>query len=1009
MANSVDLIIGSEAIKQVENLISKLNLADAELIKVSQSAILASKGIAGISTPTGLEKSVSGTKGLNSELEKQNNIIKALEAQILKLKEAKLKLNAATLQEKVDARITLQNATAEAKAVSNLTGSYQKLDYAHKQATRSAQDIAVKYGSTSREFKTAADKANILDRELKKIDATLGKSQRNVGNYQSAFNGVGSALGAFGVVTGVAGVAMLATNIFNTTKELQSLEMALKQVSGSEAELATNQAFLSRISEAYGAEIKGLTRQFTQFYVSAKDKLSGNEIQGIFESITKAAGVMGLSVENQQRAFLAMNQMMSKGTIQAEELRGQLGEALPGAFGIMAKAVGVSEKELAKMMKAGDLIAAETLPKFAKELEKVYGIETLNRVETLSASQTRLGTKWTEFIGSLNNGGGKLSNFLKGTLDVLNSMVKAMTDFNDTYSSIREKEAAKSNEIDGKIYQGLSPERKKAIATENKEAALWEVSTLNEELKKAKKDFDKYDKISFGNLFNTSKLDQAKKDIEKYNKALGVERGRIMAADEAMKSLLAVKKEVSNEDKKSKSEIKAEKDRLKNIEESLKATYGAELSNLQLKKELIKDEVNLKKGSVDEQIMLSMKLASAEIAIAERVKKEKLRISGNSYKENSNLKSGTLETPINNDFTKDKGNAIQEGVNRIGGIYASFFKETASDFKEGEDAWKLFIDKHKLTPEQEESLNEYNAKIKQQLEETQNYFNSFISDFASNSGFGETLKLFSTEFDFMARTAKEKAVAIMEAFQEMGNFIANQSQARFDGEKQRLQDQYDLSIGFAGDSTAAKEKLANDLEKKQKQIANRENKAKKQQALFNIAVDIAQAIVASLDKWPAGIPMTIAIGLIGAVQLAMVASQKVPQYKDGTQNHKGGLMLVNDGTGSKFQEKVITPDGQEFTPQGRNVLIDAPKGTKVLNHEQQIHEMLNERGVTMNRTIQNNGMTASEMDSIMDKHFSKIQTNVTNFDRNGFSSYTERNGNRTINHNNRVSRTGFKV
>lgn len=35
MANSVDLVIGSEAIKQVESLISKLSLADAELLKIS--------------------------------------------------------------------------------------------------------------------------------------------------------------------------------------------------------------------------------------------------------------------------------------------------------------------------------------------------------------------------------------------------------------------------------------------------------------------------------------------------------------------------------------------------------------------------------------------------------------------------------------------------------------------------------------------------------------------------------------------------------------------------------------------------------------------------------------------------------------------------------------------------------------------------------------------------------------------------------------------------------------
>jgi hypothetical protein len=71
--------------------------------------------------------------------------------------------------------------------------------------------------------------------------------------------------------------------------------------------------------------------------------------------------------------------------------------------------------------------------------------------------------------------------------------------------------------------------------------------------------------------------------------------------------------------------------------------------------------------------------------------------------------------------------------------------------------------------------------------------------------------------------------------------------------------------------------------------------------------------------------------------------------------------------------------------------------------------MLNERGVSINRSASSGGMTANEMDNVLGKHFSKIQTNVTNFDRNGFSSYSEKNGNRTINTNNRVERTGFKV
>lgn len=60
---------------------------------------------------------------------------------------------------------------------------------------------------------------------------------------------------------------------------------------------------------------------------------------------------------------------------------------------------------------------------------------------------------------------------------------------------------------------------------------------------------------------------------------------------------------------------------------------------------------------------------------------------------------------------------------------------------------------------------------------------------------------------------------------------------------------------------------------------------------------------------------------------------KVPQYAKGTPNggHPGGPMMVNDGRGA---EAVITPNGQAFIPRGRNIVLNAPKGTHVLTAEE---------------------------------------------------------------------------
>ncbi|EGP5031371.1 tape measure protein [Enterococcus faecium] len=61
---------------------------------------------------------------------------------------------------------------------------------------------------------------------------------------------------------------------------------------------------------------------------------------------------------------------------------------------------------------------------------------------------------------------------------------------------------------------------------------------------------------------------------------------------------------------------------------------------------------------------------------------------------------------------------------------------------------------------------------------------------------------------------------------------------------------------------------------------------------------------------------------------------EVPQYAKGTPNggHPiNGPMMVNDGRGA---ETVITPDGRAFIPKGRNVVLNAPKGTHVLTAEE---------------------------------------------------------------------------
>lgn len=63
--------------------------------------------------------------------------------------------------------------------------------------------------------------------------------------------------------------------------------------------------------------------------------------------------------------------MVSKGKVQAEEMRGQLGERLPGAYQAAARAMGKTTEEFSKMMEDGELVAEDLLPKLSVELMKM--------------------------------------------------------------------------------------------------------------------------------------------------------------------------------------------------------------------------------------------------------------------------------------------------------------------------------------------------------------------------------------------------------------------------------------------------------------------------------------------------------------------------------------------------------------------------------------------------------------------------------------------------------------
>jgi phage shock protein A len=493
------------------------------------------------------------------------------------------------------------------------------------------------------------------------------------------------------------------------------------------------------------------------------------------------------------------------------------------------------------------------------------------------------------------------------------------------------------------------------------------------------------------------------KDIDSRKKALQQKIGLQEEERSLLNKYAETPKKIKDTSKKD------EEDRLKLQEEANIRRYNALLSSLQREKEISKDSLDFFEGGIDEKIRLSILLARDEINIANIVFREKERLAKGDV--------DLITVAINEKATAEE-NAAQANLKRVEKYYEEYAK-LAQEYYEKNPP--LFLE----TKQQKSDREKQEAENKKRLEDSANYMKSFIADFASSSNFEGVLHLFdgpNSLFErikkgsaFTKESWKEDTVAMMEAAQEMYNFIANASQQNFDAEYERLDKQKEVALQFAGESASAREKVEEDYEAKKKEIVNRENKAKKKQAIFNIGIDTAQAILSALATIPppANIPFSIAVGLLGAAQMAVVAAQKIPQYFDGTDNHPGGLALINDGKGANYKETVVTPDGKVRQFSGRDVMIDAPAGTQVFTHDQwnnELNTMMREKGISMSNSFQSkSGLSYQEMDSIIAKHFSKITTQSTVIDRNGFNTFVSNGTSKTIRNQSRYSGTGFAV
>lgn len=299
-------------------------------------------------------------------------------------------------------------------------------------------DTAIASAKTADELRDRVSLQKQTEKSLEKQSFIM----RRINSSSQQF--AGNMVSAFAAASGFAGIVKVG-------QDFESVNNTMLSVSENAADSQENLKFAQDEAYRLGLNYKDTAKNYAKM-MAAKNNFSKDQVQNIFLGIAEQATVLGLSADETNRAMVGLNQAMSKGQVQAEELKGQIGEVLPTAMkhmALAAKDAGLSTngtmQELFKLMELGELTAEKVLPAFSKRMR-----EAAQANGALEKAMKSNRTAMNRMIASFQIAANEV--FTSGLSEGLTEF------FEQTGASVKEMEAMWKSlgRILGSIFKGLS-------------------------------------------------------------------------------------------------------------------------------------------------------------------------------------------------------------------------------------------------------------------------------------------------------------------------------------------------------------------------------------------------------------------------------------------------------------------------------------------------------------------------------------------------------------------------
>lgn len=239
-------------------------------------------------------------------------------------------------------------------------------------ALNSIRGLNTALSTLSNQVQGAAGQMNMAAQAAANFANNANNAGGAAGRFGNALGGAHRLLSAFGISLGAIGFARFAKDGYDMVNVFESFKTVVGATAGGAKVAEAELEHIRKTSLRLKIDIESTTAAYGKFLAAqagAGQEASVSRDQ--FTRLSEVFRVMGLTADRTKLAFLAIEQMVSKGSVSMEELRRQLGESVP-AFGILAQSMGVTTKELDSMIRKGGVLTSDALPKLVDGLHSAY-------------------------------------------------------------------------------------------------------------------------------------------------------------------------------------------------------------------------------------------------------------------------------------------------------------------------------------------------------------------------------------------------------------------------------------------------------------------------------------------------------------------------------------------------------------------------------------------------------------------------------------------------------------